>query len=197
MLDLLVPVGTGPVLLGGVLALLVVVALAVALLRARAAAERARVQARAAADTVAELRAEVAEVQRRLAAGTPQRRTREDGSEYVITHLGDEEAAPRHAAGVGPEQQPRVETRVETGVETRIEAGLFADLVLRESVVRAASLVHGVRAALAPETRNRIRFEVRREVRRARKQRRADTRLARREHASRQRAVLTDDEDAA
>ena len=41
---------------------------------------------------------------------------------------------------------------------------LFADLVLRETVVKAASLAHGVRRALDPETRNRIRFEMRREV---------------------------------
>ena len=67
---------------------------------------------------------------------------------------------------------------------------LFADLVLRETVVKAAALVHGLRRALAPETRNRIRFEMRREVKRARKQRRADTRQARREWTSRQRAQM-------
>ena len=55
-------------------------------------------------------------------------------------------------------------------------------------VVKAASLAHGVRRALDPETRNRIRFEMRREVKRARKQRRADTREARREWEARQRA---------
>ena len=64
-------------------------------------------------------------------------------------------------------------------------------------MVKAASLAHGVRRALAPETRNRIRFEVRREIRRARKQRRADLREARRDWEARQRAGLTDDEDAA
>ena len=65
---------------------------------------------------------------------------------------------------------------------------LFADLVLRESVVQAASLASGLRRALAPETRNRIRFEMKREVKRARKQRRADLRQARREWEARQRA---------
>ena len=40
----------------------------------------------------------------------------------------------------------------------------------------------------SPETRNRIRFEMRREVKRARKQRRADLREARREWEARQRA---------
>ena len=53
----------------------------------------------------------------------------------------------------------------------RIETALFADLVLRETVVKAASLAHGVRRALGPEPRNRIRFEMRQELRSARKRR--------------------------
>lgn len=179
---LLVPAGAGP-FLGGGLVLLVGV-LGVALLRARAAVAREREAAGAASRTVAELRAEVAEIQRRLATVASVERVRPDEADrsgYVITDLGDGQGAPRHAAQEAP----------------RIEPALFADLVLRESVVRAASLAHGVRVALAAETRHRIRFEVRREVRRARKQRRSDTRLARRELASRQRAALARDEDAA
>ncbi len=69
--------------------------------------------------------------------------------------------------------------------------------MLRETVVKAASLAHGVRRALSPESRNRIRFEVRREVRRSRKQRRSDLREARRDWEARQRGALTDDENAA
>jgi hypothetical protein len=71
--------------------------------------------------------------------------------------------------------------------------------VLRETVVQAASLAHGLRRALAPEMRNRIRFEMRREVKRSRKQRRADLKAARREWEARQRADLglPDEEDAA
>ena len=46
--------------------------------------------------------------------------------------------------------------------------------MLRESLVKAASLGYGVRRALAPETRNRIRFEMKREVKRSRRQRRAE-----------------------
>ncbi len=61
--------------------------------------------------------------------------------------------------------------------------------MLRESVVQAASLVAGLRRALAPETRNRIRFEMRQEVKRARRQRRADLRQARRELEARQRTA--------
>jgi hypothetical protein len=96
--------------------------------------------------------------------------------EYVITHLGEPE-----------ESGPEVEA-----VPT-VAPGLFADLVLRETVVQAASLFHGVRRALTPESRNRIRFEMRREVKRSRKQRRADLREARREWEARQRAALVDE----
>jgi hypothetical protein len=167
------------------LLVLVVLALAVALGRARSRATRDREDAHAEA---AALRARLEEVERRLAIGgselagdVPRQTPPADVArpEFVITHLGEESMT---AGG---------------GVPARVEPALFADLVLRESVVRVVSLAAGVRAALAPETRNRIRFEVRREVRRARKQRRSDTRLARRELASRQRAALARDEDAA
>lgn len=98
-----------------------------------------------------------------------------DQTEYLIT-------------GVGAEPEPEL-------LPERIEGRLFADIVLREAVVRAAALTHGVRRALAPESRNRIRFEMRREVKRSRKQRRAGLKAARREWEARQRADL--DEDAA
>ena len=115
-------------------------------------------------------------IERRLAApaaaGSPRSRS------TTITGLGRAPTGSRRA-----------------GART-IDRALFADLVLRETVVRAASLAHGVRRALAPETRNRIRFEMKREVKRARKQRKADLREARREWEARQRAAMTDDEDA-
>jgi hypothetical protein len=66
-------------------------------------------------------------------------------------------------------------------------------MVLRESVVKAASLAHGVRRGLAPESRNRIRFEMKQEVRRSRKQRRADVKAARRDLHARQRAALAEE----
>lgn len=102
-------------------------------------------------------------------------------SAYVITGVGD---AP--APADGPAAPP-----------ARIEGRLFADLVLRESVVKAAALAHGVRRAASPETRDRVRLEVRRELRRARKQRRADLRAARRHLHAEQRADLAAGEDAA
>ena len=45
-----------------------------------------------------------------------------------------------------------------------------------EPLVKLVALAYGVRRALAPETRNRIAFEMRREVKRARKQRKRDLR---------------------
>lgn len=92
--------------------------------------------------------------------------------EFVITDLGVATADAEPEATV-----------------TRIEGRLFADIVLRESVVKVASFSHGVRRALAPETRNRIRFEMKREVKRSRKQRKVFLRDVRREAAARQRAA--------
>lgn len=98
-----------------------------------------------------------------------------DTREYVITGLGDLEPAV-------------------AAPPTRLEHAVFADLVLRESVIRLGSLAHGVRRAMSAESRHRIRFEMRREVKRARKQRRVEQREAHREWQARQRARLTDDD---
>jgi hypothetical protein len=147
----------------GVLAL-VALALGVGLLRSRSRTVRALSEARA---ETAALRIQLDALEQRLTQ--PAARAPLD-AEFVITRLGDEEA--REPAPATPE----------------MHGALFADLVLRETVVKAASLAHGVRRALDAETRNRIRFEMRREVKRARKQRRADTRQARREWEGRQRA---------
>jgi hypothetical protein len=156
----------------GVLGLLTVVLL-LALLRVRARTGR---ELHAAQVETARLRAQLDELERRLAGPSPA--ARRPDPEYTITDLG-RPALPDDTA------------------PPTIGSALFADLVLRETVVRAAALAHGVRRALAPETRNRIRFEVRREVRRSRKQRRADLREARRDWESRQRAAMSDDENAA
>jgi hypothetical protein len=166
-----------PVLLGGAVGVLalVTVGLAVALWRGRVhtRAELARAREEGAA-----LRAEMAALEQRLAeTAAPEER-----SDYVITRFGEAEDDAT-AAPV---------------VEGTIDRTLFADLVLRETVVRAGGLAHGLRRALSPEVRNRIRFEVRREVKRSRKQRRADLREARRAWEAHQRsAVRLDDGDAA
>ncbi len=162
-----------PSALGALVALALVLVVALLRLRARTRRELAVAHAEAAA-----LRAQVEEIERKLAAPVPAPAPETAG--YVITALGEE---PRH---VGVPVEP-------------VDSALFADLVLRETLVKAASLAHGVRRALAPQTRNRIRFEVRREIKRSRKQRRADLKEARRDWEGRQRSEisLTDGEDAA
>ena len=102
-----------------------------------------------------------------------------DEQEFRITSVGGLET------GAVSSEQPE---------PVQLERAVFADLVLRESVIRLGSLAHGVRRALAPEARHRIRFEMKREVKRARKQRRAEMRAAHREWQARQREQLTDDD---
>ncbi len=63
---------------------------------------------------------------------------------------------------------------------TALTAGRFASVAVGESLVRVLSLGYGVRRALSAENRNRIRFEMRREVKRARRQRRRDLKEAKR-----------------
>jgi hypothetical protein len=95
-------------------------------------------------------------------------------AEFVITRVGEAEAEPAPT----------------------VAAPVFADLLLKETVVQTASLFHGLRRALSPETRNRIRFQMRQEVKRSRKQRRAELREVRREWAARHRAAMTADDAA-
>ncbi|WP_460793269.1 hypothetical protein [Nocardioides pacificus] len=157
-----------PVLAVSVPAVIALV-LAWALLRLRARTERDLAAARA---ETAELRDSLAQIERRLAeAPAP---VAHDEREYVITRLGDQS-----------------DDALPAGVTTgeRIDGRLFADLVARESAVKAAGLVHGLRRALAPETRNRIRFEMGREVKRARRQRRAEIKQARRDLHAQQRRI--------
>lgn len=97
-----------------------------------------------------------------------------EASEFVITRLGSEPDEPVPA----------------------MEARLFADVVLRESVVKAASWAYGVRRGLSPANRNRIWFEMRREVKRARKDRKAEEREAIREYRARRRAAVRETEAA-
>ncbi len=145
-------------------------ALVVGLARQRRQTAQDVAEARAEAAT---LRAELDELRRTVASAAPKPEDTWRDAEFVITGLGQVEDPP----------------------PPPIDRALFADLVLRETVVKAASLAHGVRRAVSPEVRNRIRFEMRREVKRARKQRRTDVREAVREWEARRRA--TDDEDAA
>jgi len=148
---------------------MVVLGLLVALarLRARTAAEIA-----AARDEAAALRERLDRFEQGRRTPTPPERA--DTREYRITGLGD----------LDPD----------TAEPTQLERTAFADLLLRESVIRLGSVGHGVRRALSAESRNRIRFEMKREVKRARKQRRAEQREAYREWQARRRDELTDDD---
>ncbi|MET0526355.1 MAG: hypothetical protein ABWZ91_16235 [Nocardioides sp.] len=105
--------------------------------------------------------------------------------------------APRPAL-----EDPQVSTFVITGMGTdphpdpagapvarEIDGRLFVDIVARETVVKAASWTHGLRRALSAENRNRIRFQVRQETRRAGRDRRAETKQALREYRARERSA--------
>jgi hypothetical protein len=155
--DLLVPAA---------LALVVVLALALLVVLLR---DRSRVHAELAAThaEAAELRSRIDALALQIAA------SRREPEEFVITHLG--------------EGEPEPDLAISLPGEGRIDGKLFADLVLRETVVKAAALGHGVRRAMAPESRNRIRFEIKREVKRSRRSRRAKAKQVRREMQDRRR----------
>lgn len=144
---------------------LVVLVLLVVLARARSRTTREVAAAHEEATALRE-RLDRLEQERR----TPSAAAQADTVEYRITGLGD-------ATG---------SARVEP---TELQRAVFADLLLRESVIRIGSLGHGVRRALSAESRNRIRFEMKREVKRARKQRRVDQREAYRDWQARRRDV--------
>lgn len=83
--------------------------------------------------------------------------------EYLITSVGrpaEQDVAEPAAAPVSAQQ--------------------FASVAVGESLVRLLSLGYGVRRALSAESRNRIRFQMRQQVKASRRQRRRDLREARR-----------------
>ncbi len=90
----------------------------------------------------------------------------DDRADYLITSLSDHPAS----VSAGP-----------PSTEERASRREFAAVALSESVVKVAALAHGVRRALSPQSRNRIRFEMGREVKEARRQRRRAARRARRD----------------
>ena len=162
----------------GVLLLVVVLAALSAVRRTAARAEESSSAAHALSE---DLRTQISAIETRLATSAAANHPdRSEEREYVITRLGE----------LG-------ETRDAPGPAPVLEAPLFADLVLRESLVQAASLAAGLRRALDPAHLNQVRFEMRREIKRARKQRRADLRQARREFEARERDPARDGEAAA
>ena len=95
-----------------------------------------------------------------------------DDNEYRITAVGERR-------GGGP-----------LALLPTVPGPQFVDTMLRESLIRTASIAAGLRRALAPEVRNRIRFEMKRELKRSRKQRKTDLKQARREWKARQRGAI-------
>ena len=120
------------------------------------------------------LTARLAELEARTATRSTSVPERVETAAYVITAIDDEQQA---------------EPATATAVPARIDGKLFADIVARESVIKAAGLAHGLRRALSAENRNRIRFEMKREVKRSRKQRRADLKAALRQFHAREDAA--------
>jgi hypothetical protein len=129
--------------------LLLLVVLLVLLVRSRA--ESRRELASAVAET-AELRQRLDGLAEQLERSVQVSRSGE--SAYVITDAGE------------PRPEPNVPDRV------------VLSATVGEPLVKVVSFGHGVRRALSAESRNRIWFEMSREVRRARKQRRREMKEA-------------------
>ena len=128
-----------------------------------------------------------------VAVFTDRRRTRRELAaaradlEVLRARLDEIEGARR--ATVTPAVVPQAEYLITTAGATsddddtdpeRISNRAVLSVTFGEPLVKAMALGYGVRRALSPQTRNRITFEMRREVRRARKaRRRAGRRAAR------------------
>jgi len=157
-----------------------------ALLVARARRRVLRATLAASTAEVDALRLRVDELTRRLDAERREDPVPADTPEFVITSLPD--GALRSTAA--PDKD---DTAGHGSAGQLMSSGQFASVAVGESVVRLLSLGYGVRRALSAESRNRIRFEARREVKRSRRQRRRDLKEAKR-HL---RTVSTRAEDAA
>ncbi len=155
-----------PALVVTLAAAVVVVAAVVAVVVSSSGRRRLQAQLDAARADVDALRSTVAD----LAATPPP--AAEPEPEFVITSLP--------AGSVPRPDQPGTDVAVPAAATAPVSAGQFASVALGESLVRVVSLGHGVRRALSAENRNRIRFEVRREVKRSRRQRRRDLKDAKR-----------------
>jgi len=157
-----------PVLVAGAAAVLIVLAcVLVVMLRSRA--ESRRELAAAQAETAA-LRARLDRLSEQLERQSATM-IRVDDPAYVITDAGE------------PPREPNVPDRV------------VLTATMGEPLVKAVAFGHGVARALSAESRNRIWFEVRREVRRARKQRRREMKDAWRRMQAEDRSTQAADQD--
>lgn len=94
-----------------------------------------------------------------------------------VSALSEEVAAARVAAAAAP-PRPDAERLITTagGSTNAMSDRVVLSAAVGEPLVKLAAFGYGVRRALAPHTRNRIAFEMRREVKRARKQRKRELR---------------------
>jgi hypothetical protein len=106
------------------------------------------------------------------APSTPSTPSAPQQAEFVITHVGEGDLDP---AGL-PEDAVAVPDR------------LVLSATVGEPLVKVAAFSHGVRRALSARSRNRIWFEMRREVRASRKRRRRLVKDYLRETRARERA---------
>ncbi len=127
---------------------------------------------------------------------TDRRRTRRELTaacadlEVLRARLDEIEAARK--ATITPAVVPQAEYLITTAGDTeatdtdpeRVPNRAVLSVTFGEPLVKAMALGYGVRRALSPQTRNRITFEMRREVRRARKARRRAGRKAARADVS-------------
>jgi hypothetical protein len=142
--------------------LLVVAALAVMLgVRLVAGRSRARRELAALLTERDQLLVRVSELTRAAQALRP---GQVEGPDYVITQVGDHDLTASPAGAPGVRSGRRVPDQV------------LLSAAFGEPLVKVLALGHGVRRALSPETRNRIGFEMRREMRRSRKVRRREMR---------------------
>lgn len=130
--------------------------------RTRQELERARAEAES-------LRARLAELERAREAAQATPRGGAVPAEFLITDVGVE---PVGKVGSAPE----------------VPDGVVLSATLGEPLVKAVALAHGLRRALAAESRNRIRFAMRQELRRSRRQRRREMKQAWRQMRASERA---------
>lgn len=143
---------------GALLLVLVGVALAMLLAGRRARARTHEALVSATADVEA-LRTQVEELSSALAASRAAADPVNPQVEYVITTAGAQQA--------------------ETADLPQVPARPVLSVTLGEPLVKVAALGYGVRQALSAESRNRITFAMRREVKRLRKERRRAARRSR------------------
>ncbi len=157
------PALPAPVVVAVVAASVVVVAVVV-LLAVRASRRRWQAQLDAARADLAALSSRLDDLAAEPAAPAPAAGPAAAPREFVITSLTDP------GAGLDVVAPPA----------THLTAGRFASVAAGESLVRVLSFGYGVRRALSAENRNRIRFEMRREVKASRRRRRRDLKEAKR-----------------